>query len=203
MRTSTDVLRSMVVYLASALGDWEVRIADEEGAFDRPFCKVAAATPMRSTPHGPVTVDCLQTFAIVCYPVEAESPVAARMEAEAVVERLFQAFMVGVHAASHGRKHNTGIPDKVFQRGHPMRVPLYDFDGVDLFAAVSEEARATNDFILITDPPTFGVIEGTSRSDEEETLYTVTGEVRCKWTRATAVISDGVVVEEVLPVHTP
>lgn len=198
MRTSTDVLRSLVVYLASSLGsEWEVRPADEEGAFDRPFCKLAAATPMSVRPQNTLVMECSQTFAVVCYPVEKESPLEARMEAERVVELLYQAFLIGTHAASYGREQNTGLPDKSWRRGHPMRVPLYDFDGIDLYDAVTELERDPRDFISITEPPTFGPLEGTARSEEEETLYVVTGELRCRWIRSGAVIEDAVPVEEV------
>jgi hypothetical protein len=198
VRTSTDVLRSLVVYLSQSLGDeWEIRPADEEGAFDRPFCKVAAATPMSVRPQGTVVMECSQTFAVVCYPVETDSPLEARMEAERVVELLYQAFLIGTHAASYGRQHNIGLPDKAWRRGHPMRIPLYDFDGIGLHEPVSELDRDSRDFISVTEPPTFGPLEGTARSEEEETLYVVTGELRCRWVRSGAVVEDAVPVEEV------
>lgn len=199
MRTSTDVLRSLVVYLAQSLGnEWEVRPADEEGAWNRPHCKVSPATPLRATTQSIVVIDCTQTFGVVCYPAEKPSPLESRMEAERVTELLFQAFLVGTHTASYGRKHNIGLPDKSWQRGHPCRVPLYDFDGIELYEAVEAGDRDPRDFIAVIEPPTFGVVEGTARTEEEETLYTVTGELRCRWMRSGAIITDSPTVEEVV-----
>lgn len=197
MRTSTDALRSMADYVAKSLGsEWEVRFEDEEGAFDRPFCRVVAATPMQTRVQNVMVVDCRQTFSLVCYPVEKDSAADARLEGERVVELLYQAFAVGTHTASYGALM-TASAEVNWRRGHPLRVPLFDFDGVPLTVQVTEDERDPRDFLKVDEPPTFGVIEGTAREDERETLYTVTGDVRVKWTRSIAKGTPGTTVETV------
>lgn len=203
MRTSTDVLRSISYYLSLSLGEeWEVRFEDEEGAFDRPFCRVQTSTPARSKLGPPTVWDIRQTFSAVLYPVEKPTAAEARLEAARVEDLLMLAWARGTHVASFGRKQNSGVATVNRQRGHPLRIPLYDFDGIGLMEVPTSGDRASNDFVLVTDEPTVQTLEGTSRADEEETLYVVTTEVRCKWTRSAAVLTTGVPITGVTATRT-
>lgn len=202
MRTGTDVVRSLALYLSDSLGpSWEIRFEDEEGAFERPFCRIAVATRRRMTVQSPAVIDYRQTYSLTLYPAEKPTPAEARLEAEDTVDLLAVAFAIGTHAPSFGRAAHSGIPELAVRRGHPLRIPLWDFEGVGLMELPTE--RHERDFVKVDAPPEFGVVEGTTRNDEEETLYVVAGDVRCKWTVAGLLQEPAVVVEEIHqhPVH--
>lgn len=156
----------------------------EEGAFHRPFCRVAAATPALSRPDGPRQVRTQQTFTLLAYPKEKKSPDESRMEAARVEGLLFNAFLHGVHTPSFYTPT---------MRGHGMRVPLYDYDDIDLKHAAEETDRKPNDFLHVSDPPSIG-----SQVDpEDELMWVVTADIPMWWTRSVAVSSPEVIVQRI------
>jgi hypothetical protein len=197
MRTPTDAMRSMTRYLYQSLGEeWEVRFTDEEGVFERPFLALTSL-PARRTAHGAFHGEMARTFSVVAYPIEKPTPDEAKVEAERVVELLHKAFGVGTHAPSFGRTNTYG-PTQTIRRGHPWRVPLYDYSNVTLEEAATEGDRDPRDFMRVEEPPTFGALEGRARTDEEETLWVVTGEIRVKWSVGAGVVEDGTTTQSVI-----
>lgn len=194
MRTPTDALRSLKKYVAASLGaEWEVRLEDEDGAFDRPFARVNPTDRATITMQGAYVRDYAQPFAVVCYTEPKLTPAEAGLEAGRVEELLITAFTVGTHQASFGVARGFLDATHMFGRAHPMRVPLYDYDGVALTEAVSEDARDARDFMRITNPPVVGRID----DPNDPLTYVVTANIQMSWSRVAAVLSDGMSVESV------
>jgi hypothetical protein len=200
MRTPTDALRSFKKYVSMALGpEWEIRLSGEEGVFSRPFARVGTAAPASFAAHGPLHVEVTQSMNVLCHPVEMPTGDEARMEAARVQTLLMQAFMVGVHSPSFGRGltgYAVSSTDAVsVHRGHPKRVPLWDFAALSLEEAASELDRLPNDFMRIVDDPSIDVI-----SDPADDLrYAVTATARMSWVVFAAVLSDAMTVQHVAP----
>lgn len=189
MRTPNDILRSLGIYLWSSLGDeWEVRFGDLEGDFKRPYLKVESASPMSPRVLNTAVAECRQTFSVVAYPIEQVDNELARLEAGRVQELFFQAFAVGTRADALGYPNNSGLPDVTARRAHPLRIPIWNCEGIPLDQPVPDDARDPRDFARVDQDPSFNVLEGAARDDEAETLYTVVGEVRLTWTRAITVL---------------
>lgn len=163
-RTGVDALRSLKRYVAVALGDaWEVRLAREEGAFDRPFCRVwqVAGTTYPLT-GGKWLADIVSPFVIAAYPVAGATPDDAFLGAQAVEEQLFHTFRAGVGD------------------GHPLRVPLCSYNG----RALDEPG--------VWNPPAFMRVSDLStqpfQDPDDNLLWTVTCDVRLTWRRLAATI---------------
>src|SRR4051812_48897449 len=157
MRTTTDALRSLKRYVAIALGaDWEVRLSGEEGAFERPFCRVSAATGGRSMPFGPLNTDLTLPCAVVAYPHAQVDADHALLEGQRVAELLHAAFARGVHEDSF--RVVGGVGDVTVMRAHPARVPLYDYAGVSLDGIASESMRDRRDFMRVANDVSVDVI---------------------------------------------
>jgi hypothetical protein len=198
MRTPTDALRSLKKYVAFSLGDeWEVRFAGEEGAFRRPFARVEEASGARYRMTGAMQMEATQPFSILCHIEEREHVDAARLEAARVQGLLVQAFLVGTHAPS--RRERTGFAvnstqARTVSRGHPLRVPLYDYDGIGVDEAATEDDRAPNDFMRVTSDPLIQVIFPDS---VEDLRYVVAATVTMSWATSAAVLSDAMTVRNV------
>jgi hypothetical protein len=179
-RGPADALRSLKRYVAIALGDsFEVRLSREEGAFERPFARVwqVAGTTYPLT-GGKWLADVVQPFVIAAYPAAGATPDDALVSAQAVEDQLFRAFRVGVGG------------------GRALRVPLCSYN------------RASLDEPGVWNPPAFMRVNDLSTqpfSDpDDNTLWTVTCDVRLTWRRlaetipASAVL-DGVRIRSVVP----
>lgn len=99
MRTTLDAARSIKRYLALGLGpEWEVRLNAEEGAYQRPFCRidlVGSTTFQNAGPNGsPSELDL--TVALILYPEASESPDESLLKAIECEELIFQMTNVGV-----------------------------------------------------------------------------------------------------------
>lgn len=160
MRGTTDALRSLAKYVAEDVLDpvaWETRLAVEEGTFIRPFCRVGLAGPTQYT--GPRHhQDAIQPCALHLFPVAAPDPEAALMAALAVEDMLYQGLAVG-----------RGL-------GHPRRIPLWDFDGVDLDHTT--DVRAYCDYLRVND-----LAVGRTVDPENERNIVVTVDIRVAWRR--------------------
>ncbi|MET0604406.1 MAG: hypothetical protein ABW167_20640 [Baekduia sp.] len=182
MRKSIDVLRSVKKYIAEdVLPDYEVRLSSEEGAWERPFCRVAWSTSGNQRAIGKLQLELRRTLSIVVWPVESATADEGKLVAEAVVEALTLAFSMGLHTDSYRSASN---------RAHPRRIPVWDYDGVPLTAAVAENARATTDFATVIDDPEIGDIDDPNTPKSR----VVTGDIRLRWTRSVAVAAEGEVV---------
>lgn len=184
MRSSLDVLRSAKKYVATVLPEFEVRLSSEEGAWERPFCRVAWSTPTLVIPHGARMIECRRTLSVVAWPVEAESPDQARLDAEAITERLLMAFAQGVHAPSY----NTATG-----RAHPFRMPIYDWTGIPITETAPDTARDPRDFADVPEQPSVGDI----RDPNADNSRVVTGDFRLRWLRSTAISIEGETVQTV------
>lgn len=177
-RWTEDGLRSLKRYVAEALGDeWEVRLADEEGVFSRPFAMVWEAGPAPEEAVGPAA-QVTQTqvpFVVHAYPATADAAgdpfgaQEAKGAALAAQETLRRAFAEGV-----------GL-------GRPFRVPLWDYEGVGwdepatVRGATATTVPATpphGDYMRVLDLSLNKV-----RDDVAEGLWTVVCQLRLGWRR--------------------
>lgn len=225
MRTSTDALRSLKRYVATSLGsEWEVRIAaDSDGAdFHRPFARVRSTTPGTMMASGPTQAEYRQSYSILCYPALDRIPAAVaeerdptadecRIEAARVEDLLFVALSVGTHAPSFGHQAVASlapapaVPPAVaraqtrYVRGHPRRIPLFNYDGIALDRPALETDRDKRDFMRVEGDPTIAIL-----TDPNEPLsIVVAAELRMSWVRFAAVASTGMNVRRVNTRKTP
>jgi hypothetical protein len=189
MRSSEDALRSLKRYVAEALGgSWEVRLADEEGVFSRPFAMVWESGPAPETSRG-VLSEVAAPFTVHAYPATADAfgvPFGAEQakgQALAALVLLRAAFLVGV-----------GV-------GRPFRVPLWDYSAVSWGApATARGASAVGtgggsvhgDYMRVDDFSLNKV-----RDDVAEGLWTVVCQMRLGWRRPGRLPSGTVTVERV------
>lgn len=172
MRRSLDVLRSAKLYVSMVLPGYEVRLSSEEGTWERPFARVAWSTPMSLMAVGAYHAEMRRTLSVVAWPVESASADLARLAAEDLVEQLTVGFAIGVYAPAF---HEV--------RAHPLRIPIWDYSGVAVNAAVNQTtARATGDFAAIVEPPSIGDID----DPNTELGRLVTCDLRLSWMRSTA-----------------
>lgn len=93
---------------------WEIRESDEPGTLDLPLALVLRIGELGNPGGGKFGADYAQPVEIHCYPVPWETVDESRAAADAVEERLQLGF----------RLTGAGL-------GRPLRVPLWDFDGVN------------------------------------------------------------------------
>lgn len=180
MRTTTDALRSLKRYTAEIFTDWEVRLAEEQAAFERPFALVGPAG--NEVYRGPAhTADVVFPCAIHLYPEKGETPEAALMGALDVSEWLFQGFRQGIGY------------------GGPLRVPLWDYTGVALNEGATERVALPGDddhmhgdYMRVED-----LSANRIKDPDEPTLYTVAVDVRLGWRRVGRLPSGGEVLTSV------
>lgn len=173
MRTPWDARRSLHRYIALALGpSWEVALAADRGEFAYPFARVQAVGDV--TRSGPALyADLSQPMSVQCYPEPKATAVASEQQAAEVLGTLERAFSHGVDL------------------GRPLRIPLYDFDGVAL--EDTSYARHPSDYLRVLD------FSGRTLPDPEEARnVAVVADVRLGW-RATGRVpyEDTAVVEKV------
>jgi hypothetical protein len=173
MRTAEDTLRSLKRYTAEVLGEaWEVRLPDDDAAFERPFARVEAAGPMNALGGSRWIAEAVRPYAIVAYPEVGSTVGETALIAARVEDQLYHAFRAGV-----------GL-------GRPLRVPLYDYTGVpDDEGSV---ARHPSDFMRVTD------LSVNTVTDPDAPEYSaVVADVRLSWARPAGTLPAGRVVETV------
>lgn len=69
--------------------------------------------------------------------------------------------------------------------GAPMRVPLYDYDGVSISRGASDRLRPRGDFMRITEPPSVSRLS----DDKDDLMWVVTANIRLSWRRSNVVTS--------------
>jgi hypothetical protein len=160
MRTTLDALRSLTKYTGESILDavvWETRLAIEEGTFRRPFCRVGLAGPTQYS--GPsYHQDAIQPCTLHLFPTPQPNPELALMAALAIEEGLYQGFLVGRDL------------------GRARRIPLWDFDGVDLDHTSTK--RSYCDYLRIND-----LSVGRRVDPENEQNVVVTADIRVNWRR--------------------
>lgn len=170
MRRAADAVRSLKRYTAEVLGDsWEVRLtADAQATFARPMAAVGPSSEELIT--GPAHVaDVSLPCTIHCYPAKGDDPESALLDALDLGNTLFEGFRRGVGY------------------GGPMRVPLWDYEGVGLYEPASERVNTDTgtqdkskhgDYMRVADLSINRV-----RDPSDPTLYTVVADVRLGWRR--------------------
>jgi hypothetical protein len=110
---------------------WEIRYAAERGAVKFPFCRVSMPTPAVLT--GPARYyDITQAMLIEAYPAVSED------DAERAI--LVATDVMGLLTR--------GIRGEGVGPGRPLRIPLYDYDGVDIESGVTQR-RLPHDFLRV------------------------------------------------------
>lgn len=172
MRTPADVERSLKRYVNEALPEYEVRLAEEPGTFDRPFAMVSEGGELEtqgreSRYHADVAGD----YAIHVYPVPVANPIESKLAAYAARDAIWVALEEGV-----------GL-------GWPRRVPLYDYDAVDWDEpAAGRPPRGEFARVLRHTERALG-----DPDDDSGLLWEVLASVRLGWRRRTRLPSGPVV----------
>ena len=68
---------------------------------------------------------------------------------------------------------------------HPMRVPLYDYDGVGINAPALEADRERGDYLRITEPPSVSRMV----DEHDDLMWAVAANIRLSWRRSSVVPS--------------
>lgn len=172
-----DVLRSLRRYVSQALTSppWTVRaqrtrVADD----DRPVAVVEDSSPL-TTPRSRAgminqgDVQKMQAFAVMCYPVLADTAAGSALEARTVAYLLDAAFSRGLI--------NDDDPDDVKNIGAPWRVPIYDFAGVPITGA--SRAGPDDPYMYANVDSTFSV--RAIQDPLDELRFTVAANLRVTW----------------------
>lgn len=180
---SVSVLRSVARYTALALPDFEVRFApDEQAGFERPWARVSAATPVTSSPHGTTHRDMRMTVSVVCFPVAGMNGESSYVEAARIEQVLTDVITIGIDPAGFGTRS---------RRGHPMRIPLFDYRELGLFDPATEAERVG--WLRVLDAP------GTSTfaDPNSDTAWIATADLRVGWSEGILRDPDWPTVERV------
>jgi hypothetical protein len=159
MREQYDVLRSWARYLAVALAtldpdaDWDVRLAEEQGTFERPFCMAYRAAPVSTRSANRYRADVSGLYGALLYPEPLGDAHESLERAERAAGAVERAFREGV-----------GL-------GWPQRVPLYDYAAVG--GSATTDRRAYCDYLRLSD-----LTIDRQPDDDDETLHTVTVSAR-------------------------
>ena len=100
MREPIDALRSIKKYVSDVLAaddDWEVRLAYEDGTFDRPFCRIETAGDAAES-GGRYEGEIVMPVQVLCHPRECSTADESILEAERVRSLLRRAFRIGAGA---------------------------------------------------------------------------------------------------------
>lgn len=161
MRTSDDAIRSVKRHVAAQLGpDWEVRLASKVGQVSYPHALVSVVGPASSSVNG-LIVQTMQPMTVYCYPEPQETFELGLVAAASLMDEMWDAF---VGSAT------------------PYRVPLYDYDGVDLDHG--SDTRNAHDYLRVHDVQVHRVPDV---SDERRVI--VVCDFRASWMRSTARLS--------------
>lgn len=155
-----DALRSLRYYVAQHLleysEDFDIRLAIEDDAWERPAAVVQSAGPAQLGNTSRRIATYLRPFAVYIYPVSKPDPKAAQLEATRIEGVVQQMFRVGGHL------------------GHPSRIPLFDWSGIE-----------DNDPLGDADPTGYMSISDLNvdhRPDpDDEKLQTVIVNIRLGW----------------------
>ena len=160
-RDAYSVMRSICRHVALGFEDldWnDVRPAEREGAFDRPFALVERVGP--SVFNGSAAIrEVALAFVVSCYPRTDEDPDEAlrfALECEDALTDTFQTNLRG--------------------HGDVERVPLYDYEGVP-FDQTTED-RGYCDYLRVNAMGTNRI-----RDAEDQRLWTVTADLRVGYRR--------------------
>lgn len=191
MRTPVDALRSVARYTALALGpDYQVRMSTEKGVFARPAARVVQLPSLQMLTARWNVAQLTASYNIVAWPMPGTSADASNLAALDAADKLWTAFAgPGVGSPTIRRPADS-------TRGHPYRIPLYDYDGIPLDGATAfapESARDPRDFLHMEAPPEVQVLN----DPDEETFFAVAANIRMSWVRWAAVPSAQPVLQRV------
>lgn len=114
---------------------WEVRLYGGRGEVTFPFCRVNLTASVATVPQGVHYYRAVQPMSVECYPEdragEEDQAILDALEVLQVLERAF--------------RHDAGLG-----AARPLRVPLFDYDGVPLTAGV-QDRRSASDFMRVED----------------------------------------------------
>jgi hypothetical protein len=176
VNTIENALRSLRYYVAQHLldynEDFDIRLAIEEDAWERPAATVQSAGPAELQNTTRRVATSIRPFAVYIYPAIQADAKAAQLEASRVEDAVQRMFRVGGFG------------------GHPARVPLYDWSDV-----------ADNEALGEADPLGYMFVSDSNvdhRPDpDDERLQTVIVNVRLNWRSAAEVPSEGAEIETV------
>ena len=78
--------------------------------------------------------------------------------------------------------------------GGPMRIPLYDYDGVTANRGASDTGRKRGDYLRIIEPPSISRLS----DDQDDLMWVVAANIRLSWRRPYAVPSDSPIVRSII-----
>jgi hypothetical protein len=171
--TPTDAHRSLARYLALALPDFEIRLALPEDTFARPWLMVTPSTPVANVARGSHFAELRQSFSVLAYPAETLDPESGSLEASGVAEQLVRAL--------GGPGVLTSAYSSTTARGHPMRLPIWSYEGVALGEPLPEDREPG--WMRVLEGPSVGV----APDPADDLAYRVTADLRVSWTRSMSV----------------
>lgn len=135
MRSLLDALLSVQKYVADTLGsEWDVRLATGRGEVvaDHPLALVVKVGDAAPSGGSALYTEVVQPMAVHCYPLPQATAEGSIVAATIVEERLQLAF----------RYEGIGL-------GHPLRLPLFDYDGVEDVSLGDSTVRNAHDYLRI------------------------------------------------------
>lgn len=156
-----DILRSLHYHVAQHLldhdGNYDIRLAIEEQAWDRPCAVIQAAGPIQLQNQGRRIAVSTRPFAAYIYPAQGSTPKDAELEAQRVEAIVAQIFQVGG------------------QGGYPMRIPLFDWEEIGDDEGLPGEAEPVA-WMSVMDATT-----DHKADPDDETMQTIFMNFRVKW----------------------
>lgn len=156
-----DITRSLHFHVMQFLkeynNDYDIRIAIEEDAWERPAAIVQSAGPAILNNRGRRVAETIRPYSIYVYPQKGENPKLAELEAlrvEGVIARIFQ---VGGNG------------------GRPRRIPVFDWSEVLDTDGLPEGAEPVG-FMRVTDASV-----DHKPDPDDENLQTVWATIRLNW----------------------
>jgi hypothetical protein len=174
-----NLLRSCARYLALALPDFEIRWGEGED-FSRPFARLTPATGVSSEAIGSFNVERRQTISILVFPTLGINAESSLIEAGRVERLILAAVAQGID--------QTGWREG---RGHPLRIPLYDYSTVALRAGATEAERIG--WARVIESPEVETVADPSESG----AVVVVCDLRLAWVESVAVPIDGELIQHV------
>lgn len=171
-------------YVALALPGFALTFApDESSGFERPWARVTQATPVSSTPHGTSHADRRMTISVLAFPVAGLNAESSYTEAARIERLLTDAIAIGIDPKGFSRSGS--------RRGHPMRIPLFDFAALGLYEAATEGERVG--WLRVLDSPA----TSTFADPASDTAWIATCDLRVGWSESVLRDPSGVTVERV------
>lgn len=174
-RDPYSVSRSIARYVARILGDdWEdVRPAEVEGSFDRPYALVEQVGG-RTVGGSAMLADVSVPITISAFPRSHEDADEAWRIAMQTVERL-----------------EDGFASDLYPPGAPYRIPLYDYSEVPMDATTDDRAHC--DYLRVTQPVGISPV----KDAEDKRLWMIAVDFRCGYRRLGRVPYGGIPTEAV------